>query len=132
MVIASSCETDNSGEAACAALEQGETTFALVLTREIFGCARGFLQGSLGQICLAHHVGSHAQVKLNLRIIGSFFSALLQNRQGLLIVAAFVKNPAKGVADRSVLPLQIAGLARQVVSLVEIIQPLGVEISEVI
>src|SRR5439155_2122203 len=54
------------------------------------------------------------------------------NRQGLLIVAAFVENPAKGVGDRRVLPLQIAGLARQLVSLVEIIQPLGVEISEVI
>jgi hypothetical protein len=38
-------------------------------------------------------------VKLNLGIITSFFSVLLQNRQGLLILAAFVENPAKGVAD---------------------------------
>ena len=130
MAIASSCEIDNSGEAC--RFEQGEPTFALVFAREIFGCARGFFEGRPGQICLAHHVGSHAQVKLNLRIIGSFFRALLKNRQGLLIVAAFVKDPAKGIADRSVLPLQLTGLARQLVSLVEIIQMLGVEISEVI
>jgi hypothetical protein len=50
----------------------------------------------------------------------------------LLVVAAFVKNPAQGVADRGVLPLQIAGLARQVVGLIQIIEPFGVEISEVI
>src|SRR5262249_55228011 len=105
---------------------------ALFLSREIFGCAGRFSQSDPGQICLAHHVGGHTQVKLNLGIINSFSSALLENRQRLLIVAEFVKNPPKGIADRSVLPLQLTGLARQVVSPVEIIYVLSVEISEVI
>src|SRR5262249_7202510 len=37
-------------------LEHGETAFALVFACEIFGCARGFSEGYLCQICLAHHV----------------------------------------------------------------------------
>src|SRR2546430_11012995 len=73
-----------------------------------------------------------SKVKLNHRIISRFSSALLENRQRLLIVAALVKDPPKGIADGSVLPLQLTGLTRQLVSLVEIIQALGVKISEVI
>ena len=52
-----------------AALEQGKTTLALVLALEIFGSARGFSEGDSGQICLAHHVGGHAHVELNLWIL---------------------------------------------------------------
>ena len=82
------------GRRTCPTVKQGETLFALVFAFEISSCARGFSEGYPGQICLAHHVGRHAKVKLNLRTIGEFFGALLQNRQRLLIVAAFVKNPA--------------------------------------
>src|SRR4029077_11222048 len=113
-------------------LEHCETTFALVVAWEIFGCARGFSEGYLCQICLAHHVGGHAQVKLNLRTIGEFFGALLQNREGLLIVAAFVNNPAKRVGGSSILRLKIVSLTRQIVSFIQIIQPLSVKVSEII
>ena len=91
------------------ALEQGETAFALVLTREIFGCFGSFFEGDPGEFCLAHHVRGHGEVKLNHRIIGSFLSALLENWQSSLILAAFVKDPAQGIGDRSVLPQQLPG-----------------------
>src|SRR5207302_8921524 len=114
------------------ALEQGQTAVALVLVWEIFGAANGFFKGDPGKVRLAHHVGGHADVKLNFRVIGGFLSALLENGERLLIIAAFIENPAKSIADGSVLPLQLTGFTGQLVSFVEVVQVLGVKISEIV
>ena len=57
-------------------------------------------------------------MKLNFGVVRKFFSAVLQDCEGLLVIAALRKNPSKRVGYGRIIPLQITGPARQFISLV--------------
>src|ERR1700693_121333 len=71
-------------------------------------------------------------MELNLGIRRKLGGAICGEWQRLLIIAALVKNPTKGVSDPSVVGLEIMGFLRHLKAFVELIQSFGIKVSQIV
>ena len=89
-------------------------------------CER-FLECESRSIRLIHHVHCDSEVGLDFGIFWQFIGSFSNELDCLLVVALLVANPAQRVGNNGINRSKCPCLARQIVSLAELIEPLGVE-----